>query len=75
MFPELDKLREKGKHPQILRSGDVVKIRPNIVHWHGTAPDSEFIHTAIGLRQSQSGAVRLSAATEKSIIHYHNKNR
>ena len=39
--------QEKGKPVQLLREGDVVKISPGIVHWHGAAPDTEFTHIAI----------------------------
>ena len=39
--------QEKGKEIQILKAGDVVKIPPNIEHWHGAAPDSEFAHISI----------------------------
>ncbi len=39
--------REKGKEIQILKAGDVVKIPPNVEHWHGAAPDSEFAHISI----------------------------
>jgi quercetin dioxygenase-like cupin family protein len=39
--------QEKGKPIQILRKGDVVKIAPGVVHWHGASPDSEFTHIAI----------------------------
>jgi len=39
--------QEKGKPIQLLYKGDVVKILPDVVHWHGAAPDSEFTHIAI----------------------------
>ena len=39
--------QEKDKEIQILKAGDVVKIPPNVEHWHGTAPDSEFAHISI----------------------------
>ncbi|MCW3108581.1 MAG: Cupin 2 conserved barrel domain protein [Segetibacter sp.] len=39
--------QEKGKPIQLLHKGDVVKIAPGIVHWHGAAPDSQFTHIAI----------------------------
>ena len=38
---------EQGKEIQNLKKGDVVKIPPNAVHWHGAAPDSEFAHISI----------------------------
>ena len=39
--------QEKDKEIQILKAGDVVKIPPNVEHWHGAAPDSEFAHISI----------------------------
>ena len=39
--------QEKGKEIQILKAGDVVKTPPNVEHWHGAAPDSEFAHISI----------------------------
>ncbi len=44
--------QEKGKPIQSLKTGDVVKIPPNLVHWHGAAPDSEFTHLAINTNTS-----------------------
>ncbi len=37
----------KGEKPQLLHPGDVVYCPPEVVHWHGAAPDSEFSHIAI----------------------------
>lgn len=48
--------QEKGKKIQLLNVGDVVEIRPDVIHWHGASPDSEFEHIAIG-PQSHKGAV------------------
>lgn len=39
--------QEKGKEIQILKTGDVVKIPKDVVHWHGAAPDCEFAHISI----------------------------
>ncbi len=39
--------QEEGKSARELHPGDVVKIAPNIKHWHGAAPDSWFVHLAI----------------------------
>lgn len=57
--------QEKGKLVQVLRPGDVVKIAPNVVHWHGAAPDSEFTHIAVGPQQSKGGAVWLEPVTDE----------
>lgn len=37
----------KGEPAKLLLPGDVVEIAPNLIHWHGAAPDSWFSHLAI----------------------------
>lgn len=37
----------KGEPAKLLLPGDVVEIAPNVIHWHGAAPDSWFSHLAI----------------------------
>ena len=39
--------QEKGKPIRLLRKGDIVKILPDVVHWHGASPDREFTHIAV----------------------------
>ena len=39
--------QEKGQSAQMIQLGDVVEIAPNVIHWHGAAPDSWFSHIAI----------------------------
>jgi quercetin dioxygenase-like cupin family protein len=48
--------QERGKPIQILHKGDVVRILPDVVHWHGASPDSEFTHIAIN-PNTQTGVV------------------
>ena len=36
--------QEKGKPAQMLKEGDVVPIPSDVVHWHGAAPKSHFVH-------------------------------
>jgi quercetin dioxygenase-like cupin family protein len=36
--------QEKGKPAQLLQPGDRVSIPPHVNHWHGAAPDCQFIH-------------------------------
>jgi quercetin dioxygenase-like cupin family protein len=48
--------QEKGKPIQILEKGDVITIPPDLVHWHGASPDSEFTHIAISTN-TQNGIV------------------
>lgn len=39
--------QEKGKPLQRIRKGDVVRIPPNVVHWHGGAPDAWMTHISV----------------------------
>ncbi len=39
--------QEKNGKIQILKKGDIVRIAPNIEHWHGAAPDSWFTHISL----------------------------
>lgn len=39
--------QEKGKLARKLMPGDVIEIAPDVVHWHGAAPDSWFAHLAV----------------------------
>ncbi|SRR5258706_9500642 len=48
--------QEKGESIQLLRKGDVIKILPNVEHWHGASPGSELTHIAISTN-TQKGIV------------------
>jgi quercetin dioxygenase-like cupin family protein len=48
--------QEKGKSIQTLHPGDVVKILPNVEHWHGASPNSRFTHIAINVN-TEKGVV------------------
>lgn len=39
--------QERGKEIRILHKGDVVRIAPDVEHWHGAAPDSWFTHISL----------------------------
>lgn len=39
--------QEKEKAARELLPGDIVEIAPDVVHWHGAAPDNWFSHLAI----------------------------
>jgi quercetin dioxygenase-like cupin family protein len=42
--------QEKGETARLLNKGDVVAILPDVVHWHGAAPDSPFIHIGMSTK-------------------------
>lgn len=49
--------QEKGKSARRLFPGDIVEIAPDVVHWHGAAPDSWFAHIAITTNPQDNAAV------------------
>jgi quercetin dioxygenase-like cupin family protein len=57
--------QERGKPIQLLQKGDVVKILPDVVHWHGASPDSEFTHIAISTNTQKGIVVWLQKVTDE----------
>ena len=57
--------QEKGKSIQLLHKGDVVKIPPGVVHWHGASPGSEFTHIAISFNTPKGVVEWLQKVTDK----------
>lgn len=57
--------QEKGKDIRILKKGDVVKIPPNVEHWHGAAPDSMFAHISIEPNLPDNETTWLEPVTNK----------
>ena len=56
--------QERGKSARFLQMGDVVAIPPNVEHWHGAAPDSEFTHIGISPNTQKGGAKWFDPVTE-----------
>jgi len=56
--------QEKGKPIQLLHRGDVVKILPDILHWHGASRDSAFTHIAINPNTQNGMVVWLQRVTD-----------
>ena len=57
--------QEKGKPIQLLRKGDVVNILPDVEHWHGASPDSEFTHIAVNTNTQKGIVVWLQRVTDE----------
>jgi len=55
----------KGQPARMLHKGDFVEIPPNVVHWHGAGPVSEFAHIAISLNTDEGGAVWSGPVTDE----------
>ncbi|GFZ30781.1 cupin [Clostridium zeae] len=56
--------QEEGKEAQLLQAGDVVKISPNVKHWHGATADSWFAHIAISTNVKEGNAEWLEPVTD-----------
>jgi quercetin dioxygenase-like cupin family protein len=54
----------KGQPARLLHEGDYIEIPPNLVHWHGAAPNSEFAHIAVSLNTDKGGAVWLGPVAD-----------
>lgn len=75
--------QEKGQPARRLFPGDIVEIAPDVVHWHGAAPDSWFAHIAITTNPQNNAAVWLSQvndeqyreATDEAENHYAEANK
>jgi len=57
--------QEKDKPVQIISNGDVVTISPDVLHWHGAIPDSEFSHIAVNTNSQKGIAVWLDKVTDE----------
>ena len=57
--------QEKDKPARLLQKGDVVEIPVNVVHWHGAAPDSEFVHLGVSCRTDKGPAKWFGAVTDE----------
>ncbi len=57
--------QEKGKPIKLLRKGDVVKIEPDVIHWHGASADSAFTHIAINPNAKSGGVNWLERVTDE----------
>lgn len=57
--------QERGKPARILKKGDVVEIPPNVVHWHGAAPNEELVHIGISTQVHLGPAEWFGPVTEE----------
>ncbi|MCW3115301.1 MAG: Cupin 2 conserved barrel domain protein [Segetibacter sp.] len=57
--------QEKGEPIQLLHKGDVVKIAPGVLHWHGASRDSDFTHIAINVNTKRGIVEWLDKVTDE----------
>lgn len=56
--------QEKGKPIQLLKTGDVVEIKPDVLHWHGASPNSGFTHVGITPKASENAPTWYEAVSD-----------
>ncbi len=59
------KYQEKGKKIQILQQGDVVKIKPEVIHWHGASDTESFAHISIETNIPNNTAIWYENVTDE----------
>lgn len=57
--------QEKGKPAQLLKPGDVVAIPPDVVHWHGASPKSQFVHIGMSTKVHEGPAKWFGPVTDE----------
>ncbi|HEY9071730.1 MAG TPA: cupin domain-containing protein [Candidatus Ozemobacteraceae bacterium] len=57
--------QERGKPAQVLHEGDIVRIPPDVEHWHGAAADSRFTHLAISTNIQKGDVVWLERVSDE----------
>jgi quercetin dioxygenase-like cupin family protein len=57
--------QEEGKPVQGIKKGDVVKIHPDVKHWHGATPDSWLTHIAISTNVQKGNVEWLEPVTDE----------
>jgi quercetin dioxygenase-like cupin family protein len=57
--------QERGKPARRLEKGDVVEIPPDVVHWHGAAPHTDFTHIGISANTLKGPAAWAGAVTDE----------
>ena len=57
--------QEKGEPARRLFPGDIVEIAPDVVHWHGAAPDSWFAHVAVECNPQTNAAHWLDPVSDE----------
>jgi len=57
--------QEESKPVQVLYEGDVVKILPDVKHWHGATPDNWFSHIAISTNVEKGTTEWLEPLTDE----------
>lgn len=62
--------QERNGKIQILHKGDVVRIAPNVEHWHGAAPQNWFTHISVETNVPNNQATWLEPVSDADYLAY-----
>jgi quercetin dioxygenase-like cupin family protein len=57
--------QDKGKPAQLIQKGDVIRIPPDVEHWHGASPNNGLTHIAISPNTDKGSVVWLQPVTDE----------
>ena len=57
--------QERGGDIRVLKKGDVVKITPEVEHWHGAAPDKWFTHISVETNLPDNKSIWLEPVSDE----------
>lgn len=57
--------QERGKEIQKLQPGDVIRIAPEVEHWHGAAPTSWFSHISLETNVPNNNVTWMDPVSDK----------
>lgn len=60
--------KEKDKPKQIIKQGEAVVCRPDVMHWHGAPPDTVMSHTVTTPNLHRGGATMGTAVTDDEYL-------
>lgn len=63
--------QEKGESARKLKAGDVVEIKPDVIHWHGATAQSEFVHIGITPQVSKNQVTWLEPVSKEEYAALH----
>ncbi|MBL0743704.1 cupin domain-containing protein [Chryseolinea sp. Jin1] len=62
--------QERGKPIEIIKKGDVIRIPPNLEHWHGASAESGMTHIAMSTNTQLGVVTWLDRVTDKEYNSY-----
>jgi quercetin dioxygenase-like cupin family protein len=62
--------QEKGQPIRLLNKGDVIRIPPDVIHWHGASHDTSMTHIAISTNTQKGVVTWLNKVTDEEYNNY-----